>query len=165
MRAPLRARVAEDFPRADEVPVAALRAVPLDVLTALAVCGVLRADERVEEVPLADLPRAERVVERVVVFVAAERAVRAREVLDVAALDWVEPDFAERAPCLPVDEADALRDLVLAPEDFPDVLPRDARVAGPPPLSRALSKAMATACFWAFFLLAGSLLPMEPLSS
>ena len=37
--------------------------------------------------------------------------------------------------------------------------------AGPPPLSRALFNARATACFCAFFLLAGLLLPIDPFRS
>jgi hypothetical protein len=36
---------------------------------------------------------------------------------------------------------------------------------GPPPLSRALFNAMAIACFCAFFLLAGLLVPIEPFLS
>ena len=40
-----------------------------------------------------------------------------------------------------------------------------ARFFGGPPLSRALSSAIATACFCAFFRLAGLLLPIDPLRS
>ena len=71
-----------------------------------------------------------------------------------------------------------LADFVLAPDFRVDALdlvlpPVDFFAAGflavapfpPPPLLRALSIAIATACFCAFFLLAGLLFPMAPFFS
>jgi hypothetical protein len=80
-------------------------------------------------------------------------------------------------------EADRLPEDLLRVDLLPDVLRDDAErllddffaadpvfdfarfFGGPPPLSRALFSAIAIACFCAFFLLAGLLLPIDPFRS
>lgn len=105
----------------------------------------LRADDERPLLLRLELPRALVVDLRAVeVFLAALR--RDDDLLPV--------DFRD-------DDERLLDDFFAADPGFDD-----ARFfGGPPPLSRALFSAIATACFCAFFLLAGLALPIEPFRS